>query len=72
VLVLVGFSLASRHFLTYSNALNVLSNITVIGIVSLGQAFTIISGGFNLSVSGTLPLGAVSFTLAVNAGMPIS
>jgi ribose transport system permease protein len=72
VLVLVGFSLASRHFLTYSNALNVLSNVTVIGIVSLGQALTIISGGFDLSVSGTVPLGAVMFTLAVNAGMPTS
>ena len=71
VLVVVGFSLASRHFLTYSNALNVLSNVTVIGIVSLGQALTIISGGFDLSVSGTLPLGAVLFTLSINAGMPV-
>lgn len=70
LLVLVGFSLASRHFLTYSNALNVLSNVTVIGIVSLGQALTIISGGFDLSVSGTVPLGAVAFTLAINAGIP--
>ena len=51
VLVLVGFSLTSRHFLTYSNALNVLSNVTVVGIVSLGQALTIISGGFDLSVA---------------------
>ena len=28
LLILVGFSFASRHFLTYSNALNVLSNVT--------------------------------------------
>jgi ribose transport system permease protein len=71
LLVLIGFSFASRHFLTYSNTLNVLSNVTVIGIVSLGQALTIISGGFDLSVSGTVPLGAVVFTLAVNAGIPV-
>jgi len=70
LLVIIGFSVASRHFFTYSNALNVLSNVTVIGIVSLGQALTIISGGFDLSVSGTVPLGAVAFTLAINAGIP--
>ena len=70
LLVIIGFSVASRHFFTYSNALNVLSNVTVIGIVSLGQALTIISGGFDLSVSGTVPLGAVAFTLALNAGVP--
>ena len=69
--MLIVFSFASRHFLTYSNALNVLSNVTVVGIVSLGQALAIISGGFDLSVSGTLPLGAVAFTLAINAGVPV-
>ncbi len=71
VLILVVFSFASPHFLSYSNALNIFSNVTVIGIVALGQALAIISGGFDLSVSGTLPLGAVVFTLLINAGSPV-
>ena len=68
-LILLFFSFATPHFLTYSNAINILSNVTVIGIVSLGQALAIISGGFDLSVSGALPLGAVVFALLSNAGL---
>lgn len=70
--ILLFFSLASPYFLTYSNALNILTNVTVIGIVALGQALAIISGGFDLSVSGTLPLGAVIFALLINAGVPVA
>lgn len=68
LLVVSFFSLSSEYFFSYSNALNILTNVAVIGVVSLGQAFTIISGGFDLSVGGTLPLGAVLFALLVNAG----
>ena len=69
--ILVFFSLATPFFLTYSNALNILTNVSVIGIVALGQALAIISGGFDLSVSGTLPLGAVIFALSSNAGFGV-
>ena len=69
VLILIFFSLTTPHFLSYSNTLNIFSNVTVIGIVALGQALTIISGGFDLSVSGTVPLGAVVFALLTNAGI---
>jgi ribose transport system permease protein len=68
LIVLVFFSLSSSHFFTVSNALNVLTNVAVISVVSLGQAFAIIAGGFDLSVAGVLPLGAVLFAILVNAG----
>lgn len=71
VIVIIFFSLRSEQFLTYSNAINILSNVSVIGIVSIGQALTLISGGFDLSVSGTVPLGAVVFTKFINSGMAI-
>lgn len=45
--------------------------MSVIGIVALGQALAIISGGFDLSVSGTLPLGAVIFALVSNVGLGV-
>ena len=66
LIILIFFSVATPHFFTYSNALNVLTNVSVIGIVALGQALAVISGGFDLSVSGTLPLGAVTFAMASN------
>lgn len=69
LIVVAFFSFASPYFLTWTNSVNVLSNVSVIGIVALGQVLVIISGGFDLSVSGTLPLGAVLYALCVNAGI---
>jgi ribose transport system permease protein len=71
VAVIVFFAIRSEQFLTYSNTINILSNVSVIGIVSIGQALTLISGGFDLSVSGTVPLGAVVFTKFINNGTAI-
>jgi ribose/xylose/arabinose/galactoside ABC-type transport system permease subunit len=71
VAIILFFSIRSEQFLSYSNTINILSNVSVIGIVSIGQALTLISGGFDLSVSGTVPLGAVVFTKFINSGTPI-
>ncbi len=51
--------------------INVLTNVSVIGMVALGQALAIISGGFDLSVGGAVPLGAVTFALFTNAGLGV-
>lgn len=69
VVVVICFALTSDSFLSYSNALNILTNVTVIGIVALGQTLAIVSGGFDLSVSGVVPLGAVCFVIFSNAEM---
>lgn len=71
VVIVIFFTSRDPSFLTAGNALNILSNASVIGIVSLGQVLTIISGGFDLSVSGTVPLGGILFALLVNQGRPV-
>lgn len=72
VIVLVYFSIAAApYFFSTSNAVNILSNISVIGIVTLGQALVLIAGGFDLSVAGTVPLGGVIFTMLINRGFNI-
>lgn len=73
LVVIVGyFTYRDSAFFTTDNGLNILSNASVIGIVSLGQVMTIIAGGFDLSVSGTVPLGAVVFAELVNRGWSVS
>lgn len=68
LLVAVFFALATPQFLTVSNTLNILENVAVIGIVALGQALAIVSGGFDLSVAGVLPLAAVAYVTILNGG----
>lgn len=58
-------------FASTNNLMNILANSSVIGVVSLGQLLVIISGGFDLSVSGTVPLGGVVFAIALNNGLPV-
>lgn len=70
ILVIV-FSTTADHFFAYSNLIIVLSSVAVIGISSIGQTFAIISGGFDLSVSGILPMGAVVFGILANDGFPL-
>lgn len=71
VAIVILFSIVTPKFLSWSNGVNILSNITVLGIVALGQTLAIVSGGFDLSVSGTVPLGAVAYVILTNAGVPI-
>jgi len=71
IIVLIYFSLSAPYFFSSSNAVNILSNVSVIGIVTLGQALVLIAGGFDLSVAGTVPLGGVIFTILINRGVDI-
>ncbi len=70
-LTLVFFSIQAPHFFEVSNGINILSNVSVIGIVTLGQMLVLIAGGFDLSVAGTLPLGGVIFTILINKNVGI-
>jgi len=71
VLTLVFFSFQAPYFFSFSNTVNILSNVSVIGIVTLGQMLVLIAGGFDLSVAGTVPLGGVVFTILINHGVSL-
>jgi ribose transport system permease protein len=84
VLIAVGLSLLSPFFLTRSNVFNMLDQSVVIGIVSVGMTFVILTGGIDLSVGSvagltgiilgltlqhfSIPL-AIGTTLAAGAGI---
>jgi len=54
ILLCLIFSLASDHFLSIRNALNVLDQITVLGILAIGMTAVIVIGGIDLSVGSVL------------------
>jgi ribose transport system permease protein len=59
----------SPRFLTVSNVLNVLTQVSVNAILAIGMSFVIITGGIDLSVGSVLAItGAVVATFAKTGG----
>ncbi|ROU00364.1 ABC transporter permease [Histidinibacterium lentulum] len=70
-LLILGFSLASPHFLSVNNTLTVLLQTSVIGLLGIGLTMVIITGGIDLSVGSVLALSGVMSALAVRSGIPV-
>ena len=71
LVAVITFSLLTDRFLTKSNITNILVHSAVLGIMVIGQSFTLITGNFDLSAESSLGLIAVvgAFLLAP-AGEP--
>ena len=64
------FGLTSPYFLTYDNALNILRQMSVIGVVGIGATLVILIGGIDLSVGSVVLLtGGITGTLILNYGV---
>ena len=59
LIVVIALSILSPYFLSVTNILNVLRGISVIGIIAVGSALVLISGGIDLSIGSVLALGAM-------------
>ena len=62
-LVVVG-AVTSSNFLNFDNALVILRQASIIGVISIGMTFVIIAGGIDLSVGAVLALASVVASLA--------
>ncbi|MEW6227956.1 MAG: ABC transporter permease [Bacillota bacterium] len=71
IVLCIGLSILSPHFLKFSNIMNVLRQVSIIAIVAVGMTFVIISAGIDLSVGSVLSLSSVLMaTLIVNHAWP--
>lgn len=59
LLFCVALTIASPYFLTSKNIINVLRQVSVSGLLSIGMTFVILTGGIDLSVGSTLAFGGV-------------
>lgn len=64
LLVVVGAVTAPDTFTSLDNMLTILRQASIIGVVSIGMTFVIISGGIDLSVGSLVGLASVVATLA--------
>lgn len=76
--ILIGFiaiciflSFASPVFLTSANLINILKQVSIIGIVSMGMTMIIISGGIDLSVGSILALTSVVVAVCAQNSIPL-
>ena len=58
-LLFILLSILSPHFLTISNILNVLRQVSIIAIVAVGMTYAILTGGIDLSVGSVVALSGV-------------
>lgn len=72
IFIVVLLSILSPHFLTLSNLINVLRQVSIIAIVSVGMTYAVITGGIDLSVGSVVALsGVVTVMLLKNYNVNI-
>ena len=68
-IMVIGLGIFAPDFATPDNMLNDARNFSFVGIVVLGQAMVMITGGIDLSVGSVWGLTAVASAAMMNAGM---
>lgn len=66
--MVVTLWIATPHFLTTSNLLNVIEQSATIGILAAGMTFVILTGGIDLSVGSLVALAGITFGGVVHGG----
>jgi ribose/xylose/arabinose/galactoside ABC-type transport system permease subunit len=71
VLLWVALTIASPHFLTFDNAVNVLLNAAPLALIAGGMTLALIAAEIDLSVGSVVALiGSLAALLSVNFGVP--
>jgi ribose transport system permease protein len=71
IVIFAVFGLTSGPFATVSNMRNILEQVAVIGVVSIGETAVMLTGGIDLSVGSNVLLSSVIMAnLNVNHGWP--
>ncbi|MDD4781730.1 MAG: ABC transporter permease [Tissierellia bacterium] len=62
--LIVAFGIGNKLFFTVSNFINIIRQISILGIITIGMSFVLISGGIDLSVGSQLSfIGVVTATM---------
>lgn len=69
VLVVAAVAVFVPTFFQPANLINVGRQASIVGVVSIGMTFVILSGGIDLSVGSILALSGVSMAMFINNGM---
>ena len=70
LIMCIFLSIANPYFLTLTNIINVLRQISVIAIIAVGVSYVIIAGDIDLSPGSAMALGGVLVAWFSRAGVP--
>ncbi|MGI6173945.1 MAG: ABC transporter permease [Christensenellales bacterium] len=70
IIVIAGFSLLNRNFLTMTNMINILTAASLVGMVAIGHTYLIIAGHNDLSPGALVAFLGVFSAILVGRGMP--
>jgi len=71
-IVVVLFSNLAPAFLSVTNLMSILNAASIVGLVAIGLAFTLLAGGFDLSVAAIMLAGSMVFgTLFMNQHLAV-
>lgn len=70
LVLIVAFSMLSESFLTQVNILNILRQVSIIGICAVGMTMIILTGGIDLSVGSMIGVAGMACALMLKAGFP--
>jgi ribose/xylose/arabinose/galactoside ABC-type transport system permease subunit len=59
VLLIIALTIGAKHFMTWSNWMNILRSNSLRGVIALGMTMVIISGQIDLSIGSTVALSGV-------------
>jgi ribose transport system permease protein len=68
VVLCIIASIISPHFLKFDNLINVIRQISIVGIVSIGMTFVILTSGIDLSVGSIVGVVSVLAALILKSG----
>ncbi len=70
IILCIGFSLASPYFLNIKNFMNILTSVSVVGIIATGMTLIMITRGIDLSVGSIIAMtGCVSAIIVMKYHM---
>ncbi|MEC0091167.1 ABC transporter permease [Paenibacillus macquariensis] len=75
IVLIIFASILSEHFLSITNITNVLRQVSIVGILSLGMTFVIILGGIDLSVGSVLAMSGtvvMASQVTYSTSIPVS
>lgn len=71
-LVIVFFGFSTKNFFSFQNLLNILAYASILGVMVVGQSFTLITGNFDLSMESTMGLcGLLAIWFISTKGEPL-